>query len=335
MSTLICETAMRKRFNRLGWALVIMVAAVDVCFILMDVIWGILWQIGSETLDLTVGTIFETLLYVGGFLLAARLYFPLSHKVGNEPVSFAPKLPKYLPLLILAGIGICHSVALVSDMFCDLIGYSLPYDETVAYMSDPEIFALYMTLSLAPAFAEELLFRGVVYSNLRPFGKSGAVIISSLLFALMHQNVEQLLYTFAVGVVAALIYEWSGSIWGSIMLHMFVNLYATLQTAISYRMNPVTAGVILTLFHAAVMLAAAISILLLLYLSKKNSDAQRKDLASSSGGTFGQHSQSKYEAYQAPASEGMWLRCLCKAPGMVTYLALTLFNTVLAILSYT
>jgi len=334
MPTLISETAMKKRFNRLGWALVIMVFSVDLCFTIRDSILTALWQIGSETLTLTVGTIFETLLYICGFVLVAVLYFPMTKRLGSEPIAFSPKFPRYLPLVVLAGMSVCLSTAIVNDWFCNLIGYTLPYDESIMYMSDPKIFALYMTLSLAPAFAEELLFRGVVYSNLRPFGRGWAVIVSSLLFALMHQNVEQLFYAFSVGIVLALIYEFSGSIWGSIILHMFNNLYATLQTAVIYRFDEATASVILTLSHAILLFGGAVSILLLLQFSKRQESEKKKLQDCPAKGYFGKHSPESFTAYHMPATDRMWLKCMWTAPGMVTYLAITFCTTLLAISMY-
>lgn len=86
-------------------------------------------------------------------------------------------------------------------------------------------FALLMLLGgLLVPFGEELIFRGVLYTWLRRWGVVLAVAISSLVFGLAHFSIGILLpATALVGVVAALAYERSGSLWPAIMVHAVNN----------------------------------------------------------------------------------------------------------------
>jgi membrane protease YdiL (CAAX protease family) len=85
------------------------------------------------------------------------------------------------------------------------------------------IIMLLLAGIVAP-FGEELLFRGVFYSFLRErWGIWIGVIISSLLFGLMHGNLAVGLTGFLLGVVAALVFEYSKSLWTAVIVHAINN----------------------------------------------------------------------------------------------------------------
>lgn len=329
------ELEFKRRVNRMGWTLTIMIAAITV-LALTDYTFHIgLDVIGSEKLTLTLGTISETVCYLGYFLIPAWLFYVMSKKSPTEPIKFAPKFSKYLPLMILAGIAVCLGAANISDWLCGLIDYSLPYDDTMQYMKDPEIVAMFMTTSLAPAFAEELLFRGVIYTNLRPYGKTFAILTSAVMFGLMHENIEQLLYTTMAGICLAMIYEATGSIWGSVFLHMFFNLYAVLQTAIIYRYDEATAAVIIYLSQAVLIALGAISIILLLCV-KRREDRRAEEATDQlpSKGFFGDNRDPDLVSYGEPLPMKTAFGLMIRTPGMICYLALSVSSIVMAILTY-
>ena len=93
------------------------------------------------------------------------------------------------------------------------------------------IFMLILAGFVAP-FGEELLFRGVLYSFLRErWGIWIGVFVSSLLFGLMHGNLAVGLTGFLLGVVAALVFEYSKSLWTAVIVHVINN---SLKIALLY-----------------------------------------------------------------------------------------------------
>ncbi len=89
---------------------------------------------------------------------------------------------------------------------------------------------------LAP-FVEEVLFRGYIFGNLRSSNRTAAYLVSCLLFAFLHvwqfAVVNQSLAYFLLmlqylvpGLVLAWVYERSGTLWGSVLLHSAVNAMA-------------------------------------------------------------------------------------------------------------
>ncbi|MFZ0693098.1 MAG: type II CAAX endopeptidase family protein [Alphaproteobacteria bacterium] len=87
--------------------------------------------------------------------------------------------------------------------------------------------ALIATIGILVPIAEELLFRGVLYTWLRQrLTILPCVLISAALFALAHGNRQMVIQIFIVGIVLALIYEKSRSILVSGLVHMTVNTFS-------------------------------------------------------------------------------------------------------------
>jgi membrane protease YdiL (CAAX protease family) len=79
---------------------------------------------------------------------------------------------------------------------------------------------------LAPV-CEELMFRGWLYGKLRlRLPAVPAIIIVSLLFGIMHGQVNVAVTVFAMSVLMCIQRELTGTIWSGILLHMLKNAAA-------------------------------------------------------------------------------------------------------------
>ena len=88
--------------------------------------------------------------------------------------------------------------------------------------------------AVLPSLYEEILLRGMVFQSHRKTGRvRAAVLLSALLFGLLHMNVWQLAYTFVAGIFLTLIVEASGSLWSSILVHFCYNMTAVVLSFIS------------------------------------------------------------------------------------------------------
>ena len=107
-------------------------------------------------------------------------------------------------------------------------------DTTIsAQIDDAPRMTLLIVIFLAP-FVEEVLFRGLVFGNLKSRSRALAYVVSCLLFALLHvwqfavvkQDVTYFLLMIQYlvpGLVLAWAYDHSGTLWASIGLHAAVN----------------------------------------------------------------------------------------------------------------
>ena len=88
------------------------------------------------------------------------------------------------------------------------------------------ILAFIMLVLVAP-IAEELIFRGYVFGKLQKYTPLWiSILITSLLFALVHFAWNVGVDVFALSIVLCILRVVSGSLWPSIMLHMLKNSVA-------------------------------------------------------------------------------------------------------------
>lgn len=76
---------------------------------------------------------------------------------------------------------------------------------------------------LAPII-EELIFRKVMCDRLLPLGEGYAVLISALIFGLVHGNLYQFFYAFLTGMLFSAVYIKTGRIRYTVIYHMIINL---------------------------------------------------------------------------------------------------------------
>ncbi|MCH5193513.1 MAG: CPBP family intramembrane metalloprotease [Oscillospiraceae bacterium] len=85
---------------------------------------------------------------------------------------------------------------------------------------------------------EELLFRGVVLQSMRKYNERFAIFLSALIFGLMHQNYQQFLAGFLIGIPLAIVAVKYNSILPTIFAHIFVNTLATLTSGVIQFVDP-------------------------------------------------------------------------------------------------
>jgi membrane protease YdiL (CAAX protease family) len=86
-------------------------------------------------------------------------------------------------------------------------------------------FALMVLLGgLFVPFAEELLFRGVLYGWLRRWGVVLATVVSAVVFGLFHIAPVLIIAAVVIGILNAILYERSGSLWPAVVAHAVNNV---------------------------------------------------------------------------------------------------------------
>lgn len=309
--------------NLLGWSLVIFLGLLyDLAFfdklLLSSVLTG---KVGTA-----LSGIFSSVFYMAPFIVGGAMFYVFNRKTPTQPIRYGLKLPAVTPLLILAGLAMITAASMVNSWLCGLIDYSIS-DEMIAPdgYDNPSTVIMYMTVALAPAFAEEFLFRGVIYGNLRPFGKTQAILISSLLFALMHQNIGQFFYTFVGGVAMALMYELTGTIWCSILFHLFNNELAILTDVLYNGKFGDALEPVLLLWNAVLLILGSVSILILIFYYKKKTDEAN---SRGSVSVFGVTKEDPFGValYDTSVDRKTVIYGM-KAPGMIVFCVLALVYT--------
>jgi hypothetical protein len=91
-------------------------------------------------------------------------------------------------------------------------------------LSLPSAFVMLLLAGVAVPIAEELIFRGFLYNFLKErWGVWPGVFVSALIFGIIHANIAVGVTAFLLGILLAILYEYSHSLWTSILVHAINN----------------------------------------------------------------------------------------------------------------
>ncbi len=122
-----------------------------------------------------------------------------------------------LPIVVL--------VSLINQQLWQGKGGSNPLLQQALESQDSVALGIfYLTAAIAAPFFEEVLFRGFLLPSLtRYLSVWGAILVSSLLFALAHLSLSEILPLTALGIVLGVVYTRSRSLLAPMLLHSLWN----------------------------------------------------------------------------------------------------------------
>ena len=133
--------------------------------------------------------------------------------------------------------------------------FSFRYHEAADGLYSGPIWVQILCLCFVVPYAEELLFRGVILGRLKDaFGSKKAIIISAILFGIMHLNLVQFLFSVVVGLALAYFADKNRSIVPAYFGHVASNLVAI---GGRYKVIPLPNNVVLHIVLAIIFGAIA------------------------------------------------------------------------------
>ena len=142
--------------------------------------------------------------------------------------NFTIENPRIIPLIVLVAIPLNLGIAgplvelvPMNDFFRDMIR------EMMREMASDQGLWMFIALVIAAPVLEELIFRGIMLDGLlRIYSPTKAVIVSSLLFGLIHLNPAQFVGGALVGGFMGWVYVHTRSVMATILIHAAFNLTA-------------------------------------------------------------------------------------------------------------
>lgn len=128
-------------------------------------------------------------------------------------------------------------------------------------------FILIFALAVIPAIFEELFFRKALIDFTLPYGKTFALLFSSLLFGLIHMNLSQGIFAFIVGLIFGTIYLYTNNIKIPMLIHFINNGFAAITMVI-----PESTAILLTLILMVLLITGFVFLILTLV----NNDSRTK-----------------------------------------------------------
>lgn len=256
--------------------------------------------------------------YALAFLLPAGFFYLISKGKPREGIYFNATLPRETPLYIFMGLAIVLGAAYLNSFLLEPFSYSSFMEDlmpTAAETANYEIVLMVFTTAVVPAFVEELLFRGVILTNLAPFGRTTAVFASALLFGAMHQNAAQFFYATVAGLVLGYVYVKIRSIWCGVLLHFVNNFYSILTQIWAERMPEETANTVLTVTLVCIFALGVLCFVCLLCKAKDETEEIREN------GAFGVELPASPDYVAVPVAGARRVKLFFNAP-MIVFLSI-------------
>lgn len=116
-----------------------------------------------------------------------------------------------MPLMNILGViaSIFVNTAVSNEIIADINELSFPLGV--------------ISLAVLPAICEEVVFRGIVMTGYKKVSPFVAIMISSLFFGFMHQNLYQFSYAALTGVFLGFLVYFTNSIYASVLAHFIIN----------------------------------------------------------------------------------------------------------------
>lgn len=262
----------RKCFSRLGLAYFSYAATALAAQILVWIVFA------AAGLDRILSSpVFSISLSMGCmYLVGFPVYLFLLRQVPvrQEVSRGRPLSAGSLTVFLIICMGIMEVGNLIGTVLMLLVSSVLgrPIENQVISMISDGSLALNMLFSVgvAPVF-EELMFRKLLIDRIRLYGDRTSILVSGVMFGLIHGNFYQFFYACGLGMILAYVYLRTGRLRYPIILHMAINFLGGMVGAVLLRWSTVfpAAGFLTAAYTALLILASFAGITLLICLRKK------------------------------------------------------------------
>lgn len=244
----IIKKAMKRDFNKLGITLiaqelitygimfVVMIGTMLVKMI-MDRNANLenLDQIFKDANFLGVLSIVSVIIaFIPILIYRGRKFFQYDLKIENRKFTLKTIIIGFV--VVLAVNNALGLLANVLELGLNTIGFTAAdalEDLEILNQSAPSM--IIYTCIIAPVF-EEFLYRGAVLRSFEKYGRRFAIIVSAMLFGLMHGNFYQIFMAAGIGIILGyLATEYSIKL--TIILHMINNTFVELTSLLSSRIG--------------------------------------------------------------------------------------------------
>ena len=180
------------------------------------------------------------------FLIVGAIIFALaSFSRGRKPkhvFGLRKRSKKYIIIITMAGMFVAYIAVFLGSVISNfLLSTGEPKKEDLqeivqTLMTNDDIslkIAIALSAIIFAPLIEEVIFRGYLYPVIKRFSHPiFSCVITSLLFAVIHSNLEGLMPLFLLAIVLTIFYEISKSIWVPILMHACFNGVNTISILI-------------------------------------------------------------------------------------------------------
>ena len=192
------------------------------------------------------------------YLFAFPSCILLLRKLPGETPEKRPLTAKQFLTLIPICFCLMYGGNLLGNWLSGLLSGGNAVNALDSYAMDTSPFKILVMVILAPLL-EELICRKLLIDRTVRYGDKISVLMSGLIFGLLHQNLFQFFYAFALGCLFGYVYVRTGRIRYTIILHTMINfLGAVVAPALISMLNSDAVAEVMSNPNAAGMTTEAL-----------------------------------------------------------------------------
>lgn len=157
-------------------------------------------------------------------LIPAVLYAVLFKENFPKEISYRPLKPLDALLSLCTGYALVPLVLFIGNL--TMLFATNYLDESANMLTQYPFAGQIVLMAVIPSIVEEFVFRGIFFHTYRRIGIFAGAVVSGLVFAVFHMNINQFCYALVVGFIFAYIAEATGSMWSSVLAHFALNTYS-------------------------------------------------------------------------------------------------------------
>ncbi len=156
--------------------------------------------------------------YLVSFGLALLIFYAVrKYKISERSFNFTIENNRIIPLISLASVALLIGIA---GPISGLIPMSEAFKKILLQLAGQTGIFAFLLMVIAAPILEELIFRGIVLEGLlKRYTPSKAILVSSLLFGIVHLNPWQFVSAGIMGIFSGWVYYKTRSITPSIIIH--------------------------------------------------------------------------------------------------------------------
>lgn len=171
-----------------------------------------------------------------------------------------------LDIIIIIALGIfIQPVAMLIGTISSMFFPNL-ISKVVFEMNSLPLITKLAVIALTPAICEEITMRGIFLSGYKKVDIKIAALMSGLIFGILHMNMQQFFYAFALGVLLAYLVHITNSIFASMICHFTFNGFQTLLSTFILKMVKVKGTLPAQQDIRSLPLSSKVSVLVVLFL---------------------------------------------------------------------
>lgn len=229
------KKTLKKDAGRMGWSLIVYMLVVYGAVIVGSIFQAIVLGIQAAEQQITESQMNEAIERAGEsamfMIVGVVLGIVLLAFMMNKRVTIKSMFEKQKTMTIkrfLQFLSVFMAVQLVMSIFSGILELILnAYNYTAmpsieAAQSSSTTISMFLYASFIAPITEEIVYRGFVMGALKKHGKMLAIVVSALLFGVMHGNIPQAIFAFFVGLVLGFV-AMEYSVKWAILIHMLNN----------------------------------------------------------------------------------------------------------------